>query len=591
MRDRGPRQLTASGAFAVLIVACCPAFAGDPVDPPVDTSETPDPVPVQDVDDDDANKVAAGAALKRGLDRFASKDYDAALAEFVASRELYKARGNTLNAALALRELGRLGEALNMFEALLRDFPELDAKEKNDVQRAIKELRPRVGSIEVIVDEPGAKVIVDGRTRATTPVSGAIRVTTGSHLVRVVKNGHSPLEERVDVASGQTVPFEGALEALAQAGILNVRSSDGRPAKVLIDNVEVGAAPWEGRLGVGTHMVRLEGEGQLGTQPAAATVSQDRPTSLTLELEPLACELRVAPTPVSASVAVDGVAVGNGWWEGRLRCGGHRIEVADDGFLTKAAFIDLTEGALGISNVTLDRDPASEMWRKANPPRIVLDITAAAAVSPSFGGDLADSCVGSCSASVPFGGMASVVGGYQLSFGIGFGVHAGYLGMVQSNEARPINASQLPSGTALSGEADDSLTLQGALLGGSLWFRRGDALRITTRLNAGVFLGALKDTRTSRFNAVTWELPSVSTAARYVYIAPEIRFGWGVTDFLSLDLLVAGNLLVAIDKPTFTPDDDLFVSELGFVGFAEESLAGDVMLAVSPGLGASFSFY
>jgi len=267
------------------------------------------------------------------------------------------------------------------------------------------------------------------------------------------------------------------------------------------------------------------------------------------------------------------------------------VEVADDGFLTKTAPVDLTEGSLGIANVTLDRDPDSDMWREANPPRIVLDISAAAAVAPSFGGDLADSCAGSCASSVPFGGMASIVGGYQLSFGIGFGVHAGYLGMVQSNERRSINASQLPSGTVLNGDADDVLTLQGALVGGALWFRRGDDFQLTARLNSGVFLGALKDTRTSRFDAVTWEMPSVSTAARYVYIAPEVRFGWGVTDFLSLDLLVAGNVLVAIDKPTFTPDDDLFISELGFVGFAQESLLGDVVLAVTPGLGASFSFY
>ena len=90
----------------------------------------------------DAKKRAA-EALVRGTKLFKQGEYEQALAEFRRSRGLYPARGNTLNAALALRELGRYDEALDLFETLLRDYPDIPDREREQVERALTSLRVR----------------------------------------------------------------------------------------------------------------------------------------------------------------------------------------------------------------------------------------------------------------------------------------------------------------------------------------------------------------------------------------------------------------------------------------------------------------
>src|SRR5262249_40634661 len=62
--------------------------------------------------------------------------WPAALAEFLRSRQLYPTWGNTLGAATSLKKLGRFDEALDLFERLLKEFPEsLPERFKTAAQR------------------------------------------------------------------------------------------------------------------------------------------------------------------------------------------------------------------------------------------------------------------------------------------------------------------------------------------------------------------------------------------------------------------------------------------------------------------------
>ncbi len=97
-------------AVAIAFALALPVHAAD---------EEEDRTPAAEEDKQDAKKQAV-EALVRGTKLFKQGEYDMALAEFQRSRSLYPARGNTLNAALALRELGRYDEALELFETLLR---------------------------------------------------------------------------------------------------------------------------------------------------------------------------------------------------------------------------------------------------------------------------------------------------------------------------------------------------------------------------------------------------------------------------------------------------------------------------------------
>src|SRR5262252_10601528 len=104
----------------------------------------------------------ARAHFERGVSHFDRGEWEAALLEFVHSRELVATRRNTKNTAICLRKVGRLVEALEMFETLVQDFADLSPAERALIDREIDDLEARVGMLE-IVDAPfGAAITVDG---------------------------------------------------------------------------------------------------------------------------------------------------------------------------------------------------------------------------------------------------------------------------------------------------------------------------------------------------------------------------------------------------------------------------------------------
>jgi hypothetical protein len=204
---------------------------------------------------------------------------------------------------------------------------------------------------------------------------------------------------------------------------------------------------------------------------------------------------------------------------------------------------------------------------------------------------VAAGCTNGCSATVPAGLVASLAGGYQFSFGFGLGVHAGYVRLGQSTESRAVQALRVPTGEPLAGTLDDALLLQGVLLGGSLWFRRGVDWPITARVNGGILLGSLRTERTAHLAGVDWPLPATTADARFAYVNPELRLGYAVAKYFDLSLVLQAHILIAADKPVWQAEQDLYYEGLGFVDFPQESLTGDVVVLVTPGLGAALSFY
>jgi hypothetical protein len=153
----------------------------------------------------EARKQQAKEHFLRGLE-FARKDqnYDAALAEFLASRELYPTQVALLNAAISLTRLGRYDEALQMYGELFELFgPGMTPEERALANDEMAELQKRLGELELEVNEPESSVEVDGRPRGHSPLPAPLRVASGSHAVRVSKPGFVPFQDHVVVASQQ----------------------------------------------------------------------------------------------------------------------------------------------------------------------------------------------------------------------------------------------------------------------------------------------------------------------------------------------------------------------------------------------------
>ncbi len=480
----------------------------------------------------DATKEQAKQHFERGLEMFKREAWDPALAEFLRSRSLYPTRGNTQNAAVCLSKLERYDEALDMFEALLAEFPSLP--DRAQVESEVKTLRGLVGSIEVRLGAPGASVVVDGRVRGVTPLGSPIRVSSGSHVVRVFKEGAAPYEVRVEIAGGENEVVEPKLTLLTRAGRLKVSERNGKRAEVVLDGVVVGRTPWEGSLEPGTHSVVLRGEGNLGTQPVRAPVRVDDATIVTLALELLECDLRIDPVPLSATLALDGVELGRGTWEGRLRCGSHKLEARAEGFLLVQRSVTLTAGASKTERIELDRDPEFSDWQKKNPPRIFIGLNAYALVSPTLGGDVSGTCSGSCERSLPLGAWPELEVGYQFGSGIALSMGVGALAVRSNVRAREVVTREVPNGTAFAGTEDDRLTMYGLTLGAAVGLERGDSPFWMVRLGAGVLLGTLEVRRSAEMDMgldqnnqlrgiQDFGPASQRYPARYVYVAPEIR--------------------------------------------------------------------
>lgn len=539
-----------------------------------------------------AKKEEAKTRFERGMTLFDKKVWDAALVEFLASRAAYATRSNTQNAAICLRNLNRFDEALDMFEALVKEFPTLSATDRAAVDKEILELQALVGAIEIRSGETGAQITIDGRERGTTPAA-ALRVSAGTHVLRVYKEGFAPVEKRVEVAGRQALVVEAKLETLAQSGRLSVTEDGGKVADVLVDSVVVGKTPYQGLVATGEHVVFLKGEGNLGTQPANATVRINQVTPIVLALEALESSLRVEPSPSGATVAVDGVVVGNGLWDGRLRKGRHKIEVAQAGFVPQVRSVDLAPAKPERIAVQLERDPDSPLWQAQKRSLIFGELVGSFPLALVQGGEVSDS--GSASFPVGFIGRAHV--GYELPSGLGFSLDAGYMYFAYHVDGRESTLRPVGKPEAR-GTASDKLSLKGLLVGGSAQIHRptfGEKIPLLLRVGLGALLANANDRRSGEFTPAGGSPIVVDTARTsadlpYLYVAPEVRVGYRVGDRFELSLGVEIMVMVALKQARWDSQNGVVLGNQGLAGYDSQSLFGTTLLLVSPGLGARFDF-
>lgn len=535
-------------------------------------------------------------------------DLAAALAEYLASRRVQPTWGATSAAAWCLRALFRYDEALDMVDVLLRDYEKtLPAEPKNDAQRMMIELRGLVGTIDITDAEFDAAVTIDGRSRGTFPSPNPYRVAAGTHIVRVYKEGYDPFETSVDVAGNQVQTIVARLRKLEvdESGRLRVTDSANRILDVVIDGNIVGKTPWEGPLRDGVHTVHLEGEGSWGTQPVTVRVERGRTEMLGVSSEQLEAEVLVKPSPAGAMVAIDGVSVGRGVWQGKLRKGKHRIEVAAEGYVLYVKDVSLDKEARETLTVKLDRDPLSPLW-KDNRGRLYVEAAVGPGIVPTFGGDIVDDCSGTCSSGVGVGVKASARGGYRFPSGFFLGVDVGYFYARQKVSGRQTTLT--PAGLAAElGTVDDTLSLRGVLVGGAAGIRIGKKTPLSIRLGAGALLaGTFRDRRTGQFvtnprQVGSTQLPAQTYAfdtTQYetpllVYVSPEVQMGFPLAERLHLQVGLEAMVLIApaSNIPTWSPEASrIDAGSSGQAAFPAQTLMGSTQVFIMPAASLRYEF-
>ncbi|KYG11017.1 hypothetical protein BE21_09050 [Sorangium cellulosum] len=548
----------------------------------------------------------------KGRKLFGEGAISAALAEFQESRRLYPTESATRSAALCLERLHRFDEALDLFEAALRDFSDtMDATAKDADQRGVVRLRGLVGTVDLQGAEPGAAISVDGQSRGEFPLLAPLRVAAGSHSVRVYKEGFEPFEARVEVAGGQTARVSARLRRLRQTGTLQVTEARGRALEVVVDGTRVGttsAAPLALPLAPGRHVVLLRGEGRLGTVPVNVTVRVNEVEPLRLEAEVLDAALRVAPVPVDALVSIDGVALGRGVWEGQVRAGKHVVEVAAEGFLPERREVSLRRGGRAALTVPLARDPRSPFWREPPPPpHFLVEMSMAALIVQDFGGDVAGTCDQACRRDVGVGGYHVLRGGYEQSSGLSYGVSIGALSATQrvSNRSTSLNivgnpAEATGADSKDDGTVDDVLRLRGLFLGAWMGYAIDAGLPIRFRLGAGGLSGSMSDARQGSFiarkrteagDAQGYRTGTLvqTQPARFVFVTPEVRVGLPLGRHVELNAgLEVPVCFSVVSRPRWSEAQGVHAGADGYGWFDADPLVSGVFVLVAPTVGARF---
>lgn len=184
--DRGSSGWLWLAAALVLLAVVPQAYAADPQ---------------QESD----RKATARAQLQEGADALREGDYARALETFEAAYQTFPSPKIFFNIGLANVGLARYPEALDAFERFLKEATDASPSSISDARSQIDALKGKVATLEVVCNEPGVALALDGRPLGVTPLSRVVRVTPGSHqLIATPSAGRAPVVETVTAAAGAT---------------------------------------------------------------------------------------------------------------------------------------------------------------------------------------------------------------------------------------------------------------------------------------------------------------------------------------------------------------------------------------------------
>lgn len=507
-----------------------PSAAQSVVTPP--PSAPPEPA-------DDPKLAEAKALFRRGvalleIDRLQALDY------FLRSRELVPAGKNTLNAALCLRDLERYDEALELLEDVISGHAaDVAEEDRAAIAEEIARLMAKVGTVEVSSNVDGL-VVLGGRGRGRLPFRIPLRVLAGTHRIRVIKDGYSTFEQDVTVDVGATVHVDAELSALGGLGVLRIEDPSLLGARVFVDGVELGVAPWEGALSPGAHLVWTE-KGEHGAAPAEVVVLAGQTALIRVASGNLGPTLRIRVSPPTAQLHLDGVALRRGSWSGRLPRGTYRVEASAPGHVSRSLSL-VVEGAGEPS-----REIAIELPPSAPPPRPspgtpFVQAFAGVAAGAGLGGDAEYACPTFCSGGTEFvGALAGARAGYRLRSGLAPELSVGYL-TLGAGFGRTVDTSFVSefdgSVHSVSYEAQDDISVRGPLLllGASYRWSAGPLFAVTTAATTGVLLGRARDTVLVTAHTTGPAVPA--TLARSGAVAPSTS--WVVAPEVRVDVTLGG---------------------------------------------------
>ena len=523
----------AGGSLVLLLSAFAPLGAGaqEPESPLAPTPPTPSsPSPESSTS---ADPLALAKDLnQQGVTLFNAGDVVRALDYFMRSRAAYPSSKNIANIVICLDGLGRYDEALDYYEELLTKYAEgLDDEDRAKIGPTMERLLKTVGSL-VISSNVAGTLVVDSRPRGKLPRAAPLRVVAGKHLVRILKDGFNPFDRTVEVQAGQEITIDAKLKPLVNAGQLRVEDPGLAEADVFVDGVRMGAAPWEGTLAAGRHLVWTR-KSDTGSAPVAVVILQGQTALLRARSSALGPVARVRVEPSTAQITIDGVAIGPAVWEGRLPLGKHVITASEAGYHTRTATLDPAAGAPPARlSLVLAVDSIHPRWPTL-PGHLWIDGFGGYAVGGTLDSGAEQDCPDRCGGDpLADGFVVGLRGGYRFPIGLSLELGGGYMSFGTSFDRIEQDAFVDRNGNAVQVTyvLRDQLRVQGPFAGGGAGYRLdlGSRFGLLGRVMVGVLFASSSDpilgaaTTTGEPTSVLLTDRSATLRSAAVFVLPAV---------------------------------------------------------------------
>jgi hypothetical protein len=226
-------------------------------------------------------RAEAEARYRRALELFNEGNYDASLLELRRAYVLAPSYRILYNVALVNVQLADYAAALDAFERYLSEGgAEVPPSRAEEVKGEIVRLSPRVASLSVTVDVPGADISVDDLVVGKAPLPQPLRLNAGRRRISVAVDGRLPQSRVVELAGGDDAKVDFKLEAPRAAAseaapvTASIQTAPAVPERStpwvpwVVTGVLAATATTTGILALQAHSQQKDLEGQFGVQRA-----------------------------------------------------------------------------------------------------------------------------------------------------------------------------------------------------------------------------------------------------------------------------------------------------------------------------------
>jgi hypothetical protein len=156
--------------------------------------------------------------FNRGVDLYDDNDFTGALVEFKRAYELSQDFHVLFNIAQTQYQVQNYAGALDAFQRYVTDGGSgVDAKRRTYVDKEIQKLRGRVATVKVVVNVPGADILVDDEKVGTSPLSKPLTVSQGRRKITASIDGKPPATKTIEVAGGDNTSVDLQIESESAA--------------------------------------------------------------------------------------------------------------------------------------------------------------------------------------------------------------------------------------------------------------------------------------------------------------------------------------------------------------------------------------